>query len=76
MTEQNVMIRRIGYLSGMGLVMGSMIGSGIFMSPGSVLASSGSVGLSFIMWASCGIISSLGFVSLNFNFRPNNNSIQ
>merc|ERR1711892_1270892 len=58
--KKTEMIRRIGYLSGMGLVMGSMIGSGIFMSPGSVLASSGSVGLSLIMWTCCGVISSLG----------------
>ena len=30
------------------------------MSPGDVLESSGSVGLSLVMWSTCGIISSLG----------------
>ena len=35
------MIRSVGVISGIGLTAGTMIGSGIFMSPGDVLESSG-----------------------------------
>ena len=35
------MIRSVGVISGIGLTAGTMIGSGIFMSPGDVLDSSG-----------------------------------
>ncbi len=37
-----------------------MIGSGIFVSPGGVLKRTGSVGVSLLVWAGCGIVSSLG----------------
>jgi hypothetical protein len=52
--------RSIGFFSGCGLTIGAMIGSGIFMSPGEVLAAAGSVGTSLIMWATCGLISCAG----------------
>ena len=57
MGGEDRMIRQLGYFSGLGLIMGGMIGSGIFMSPGSVLASSGSVGLSLIIWVRSGFVS-------------------
>lgn len=39
---------------------GTMIGSGIFASPGTVLLHTGSVGLSFIAWVMAGLIALLG----------------
>lgn len=51
--------RQLGLVSGISFVMGNMIGSGIFVSPGGVLAGTGSVGLSLIIWALCGLVSIL-----------------
>ncbi|BET02451.1 amino acid transporter [Nesidiocoris tenuis] len=56
-----VMLKReLGLFSAVGLIVSVMIGSGIFVSPASVLEKSGSVGLCLIVWASCGLISYLG----------------
>ncbi|XP_059156072.1 b(0,+)-type amino acid transporter 1-like [Physella acuta] len=52
--------RKLGLVSGTALIVGTMIGSGIFISPKGVLAGTGSVALSLIVWVSCGIISLFG----------------
>ncbi|XP_074602018.1 L-type amino acid transporter sobremesa [Brevipalpus obovatus] len=52
--------RRVGLVSGTALIVGTMIGSGIFVSPKGVLERSGSVGLSLIVWTGCGVVSLLG----------------
>ncbi|CAL4110160.1 unnamed protein product [Meganyctiphanes norvegica] len=52
--------RRVGLLSGIALIVGTMIGSGIFVSPKGVLERTGSVGLSLVIWAGCGVLSLMG----------------
>ncbi|XP_007887564.1 b(0,+)-type amino acid transporter 1 [Callorhinchus milii] len=59
--EKNMALQKeVGLLSGISLIVGTMIGSGIFISPKSVLANTGAVGPSLILWAVAGIISTLG----------------
>ena len=48
--------RRIGLFGGIAFIMGSVIGSGIFISPKGALLNSGSIGLSLLVWALCGAI--------------------
>lgn len=52
--------RRVGLFSGIALIVGTMIGSGIFLSPRGVLMRSGSVGLSLLVWSLSGLLSLLG----------------
>ena len=49
--------QRIGLLGGIAFVMGSVIGSGIFISPKGALVNAGSIGLSLLVWALSGVIS-------------------
>ncbi|XP_071445737.1 b(0,+)-type amino acid transporter 1-like isoform X2 [Hetaerina americana] len=52
--------REIGLFSAVNLIVGVMIGSGIFVSPTSALQRSGSVGMCLVIWVVCGFISLLG----------------
>lgn len=54
------MKRELGLLSATNLVINSIIGAGIFISPAVVLKYSGSVGVCLIIWVVAGIISLLG----------------
>ncbi|KAF0029926.1 hypothetical protein F2P81_019031 [Scophthalmus maximus] len=59
--EEEVHLRReIGLLSGMSFIIGTVVGSGIFIAPKGVLLNSGSVGLSLLVWALCGVLSLFG----------------
>ncbi|XP_049785782.1 b(0,+)-type amino acid transporter 1-like isoform X1 [Schistocerca cancellata] len=64
----NVRLRReLGLFSAVSLIVGVMIGSGIFVSPTSALERSGSVGLCLVVWAVCGgisLVGALGFAEL------------
>lgn len=52
--------REIGLLSAVSFIIGTVVGSGIFIAPKGVLMNSGSVGLSLLVWALCGVLSLFG----------------
>lgn len=52
--------REIGLLPAVSFIIGTVVGSGIFIAPKGVLMNSGSVGLSLLVWALCGILSLFG----------------
>nr|XP_002730911.1 PREDICTED: large neutral amino acids transporter small subunit 1-like [Saccoglossus kowalevskii] len=52
--------RNIGLPTAISIIMGCIIGSGIFISPKGVLLYSGSVGTALIVWGVCGIVAFLG----------------
>jgi solute carrier family 7 (L-type amino acid transporter), member 9/15 len=52
--------REMGLLAAINVIIGVMIGSGIFVSPSAALKYSGSVGFCLVVWTLCGIISLLG----------------
>ena len=47
-------------LNGCTVIVGCIIGSGIFVSPTGVLVSTGSVNMSLVVWAVCGIFTMFG----------------
>ncbi|KAK0132550.1 b(0,+)-type amino acid transporter 1 [Merluccius polli] len=51
--------REVGLLGAVALIAGTMIGSGIFMSPQYVLSAVGSPGGSMVVWAACGLLACL-----------------
>ncbi|XP_033625653.1 b(0,+)-type amino acid transporter 1-like [Asterias rubens] len=52
--------RQVGLISGIAMIVGTMIGSGIFVSPKGVLRQTESVGMSLIVWMLCGVLSIIG----------------
>lgn len=55
--------KSLTYLNGLSLVVGLIIGSGIFSSPGEVVARAGSPGASLIVWAIAGVLAWTGAAS-------------
>lgn len=55
--------RNLGIFDGVAMVVGLVVGSGIFVSPVGVLANSGSIGLSLIFWALGGVAAAIGSMS-------------
>ncbi|XP_062339124.1 cystine/glutamate transporter [Osmerus eperlanus] len=59
--EEVVHLRRtIGLLPAVSFIIGTVVGSGIFIAPKGVLMNSGSVGLSLLVWGLCGVLSTFG----------------
>ncbi|KAI3382070.1 hypothetical protein SNEBB_005969 [Seison nebaliae] len=50
----------LGLMSSVSIVVGIVIGSGIFVSPKGVLQYTGSVGASLLVWLACGVITTIG----------------
>ncbi|GFO43343.1 Y+l amino acid transporter 2 [Plakobranchus ocellatus] len=61
-TEKVELKKKLNMWNGVGLIVGTIIGSGIFVSPKGVLQETGSVGLCLTVWCVCGLISLLGAV--------------
>ncbi|CAN9508447.1 unnamed protein product [Ophioblennius macclurei] len=59
-TEAVRLQRTIGLLPAVCFIVGTVVGSGIFIAPKGVLKNSGSVGLSLLVWALCGVLSLFG----------------
>lgn len=51
---------KMGLLNGITVIVGSIIGSGIFVSPKGVLTGTGSVGMSLVVWIVSGVFSMIG----------------
>lgn len=51
---------QVGLLSGICMIVGTIIGSGIFISPKSVLSNTEAVGPCLIIWVACGVLATLG----------------
>ena len=52
--------RELGLFNGVGIIIGIIVGSGIFVSPKGVLLFAGSPGLAIVVWVVSGIISMVG----------------
>ena len=57
-----MMKKQISLFQGVAIIVGIIVGSGIFVSPVGILQNVRSVGMSFVLWIVCGIYNALGAV--------------
>uniref|UniRef100_A0AAX7SXI9 Cystine/glutamate transporter n=1 Tax=Astatotilapia calliptera TaxID=8154 RepID=A0AAX7SXI9_ASTCA len=55
--------KKVTLLRGISIIIGTIIGAGIFISPKGILKHSGSVGVSLLVWIACGVLSLFGALS-------------
>lgn len=61
MPEERMTLRQdMGLLEGVFVIMGIIVGCGIFISPREVLVNTGSLWGSIIIWAICGVFATIG----------------
>lgn len=58
--ERNTMKKELGLLEGCAIIIGIILGSGIFISPKGVIQEVNSPGGSIVIWALCGGLSMIG----------------
>nr|XP_046262845.1 cystine/glutamate transporter [Scatophagus argus] len=55
--------KKVTLLRGVSIIIGTIIGAGIFISPKGILQHSGSIGMSLVVWIACGVLSLFGALS-------------
>lgn len=59
--DQGVKLQpKLSLLNGITIIVGIIVGSGIFITPTSVLSKAGTVGSALIVWITCGLLSTIG----------------
>uniref|UniRef100_A0A3Q3VMC2 Cystine/glutamate transporter n=1 Tax=Mola mola TaxID=94237 RepID=A0A3Q3VMC2_MOLML len=55
--------KKVTLIRGISIIIGTIVGAGIFISPKGILKNSGSIGMSLVVWIACGVLSLLGALS-------------
>lgn len=66
--EEITLKPKMTLLNGITVIVGSIIGSGIFVSPSGVLKNTGSVNVSLVVWTVSGVFSMVSGFFISFEF--------
>lgn len=68
--------KKVTLLRGISIIIGTIIGAGIFISPKGILRHTRSVGMSLVVWIACGVLSLFGeFFSAGLSFESKPESV-